>query len=200
MEKLKKSIPYLLIVLFVGWFSYKFFVERKTIPQDQKMALDWDQLDATSGTPPAETPATLKKAEAPKTKEQNVREHSTLTKSEQDKFAAYDEVENKWLAEVQNIMGDEFYPQYLEMRERNEKEKMQAYKEYHDFLRKKHGDNFSYNISEDQSIREKKINQIYLKELLQLVGEKKFKAYIEARDKINENNRRNGREFIQVEF
>ena len=48
----------------------------------------------------------------------------------------------------------------------------------------------SYNISEDQSLQESKINQKYLKELLNLVGKEKFAQYIKARDKLNEENRK----------
>lgn len=194
---MKKSIPYLLVVLFLGWASYKFFIERKPKPEE-KMTLDWDQLEGTTGERKEETPETLKK-EAPSLKRPG-REFSTLSKDEDEQFAQFDEMEKKWLGEVKTIIGNEFYPQYLNLRERNEKEKMDAYKEYHDYLRKKHGDHFQYNISEDQSIRETKINQSYLKELLTLIGEKKFQAYIKARDKINEENRRKGREFMQVEF
>ena len=199
MNKFKKAIPYLLVLLFLGWASYKFFIERKP-ETEPKMTLDWDQLDATSGSKAEESPVTLKKEMPPEDKPEKVREYTSLSKSEEDKFQAFDEMEKKWLLEVKTVLGDQFYAQYLEMRERNEKEKMEAYKEYHDYLRRKHGDNFKYNISEDQSIREKKINQDYLKKLLELIGETKFQAYIKARDKINEDNRRAGKEFIQVEF
>lgn len=198
MQKLKKFFPYFLVVLFLGWASYKFFIERKAEPE-QKMTLDWDQLDANSGSEPLDTPATIKKDEE-LVKEPKTREYTTLSQSEDEKFEAFDRMEKKWLAEVKTVIGDSNYARYLEMRELNEKEKMEAYKEYHDYLRKKYGDNFKYNISEDQSIREKKINQKYLQELMELIGKEKFQAYIKARDKINEENRRNGKEFIQVEF
>ena len=201
MDKFKKFIPYLLILLLVGWFSYKFFVERKT-PKEQSMQLDWDQLDANSGSKAEKEPVTIKTqiVDGPNGREQKVREFTNSTPQDDEQFAAFDEMEKKWLADVHAIVGDQFYPTYFEMRERNEKEKMQAYKEYHDYLRKKHGDNFTYNISEDQSIREKEINKRYLQELMKLIGEEKFKAYIKARDKINEDNRRNKKEFLQVEF
>lgn len=199
MDKLKKSAPYLLVLLFLGWASYKFFVERKIAPE-QKMTLDWDELDATGGSPPSAEPVSIKTGESAKPEKlNNVREHSTLSKTEADQFAIYDQIEGKWLSQVKDIFK-EHYPAYLQMREDNEKEKMQAYKEFHNYLRQKHGDTFTYNISEDQSIREKKINQAYLKKLLPLVGEEKFKAYLKARDKINEENRRAGNEAIQMEF
>lgn len=190
MELFKKSIPYLLIALLTGWFSYKFFVERKA-PKEPTMALDWDELDST-GSAPTPEPASLKHTPT--------REFTKVSEEDADKFEAFDEMEKNWLASVQVIMGPEHFPKYLQMRTDNEKEKMQAYKEYHDFLRQKHGDKFSYNISEDQSVREKQINQEYLKKLLALIGEKKFQAYISARDLINEENRKSGKQFIQVEF
>lgn len=193
MDKFKKAIPYLLIALFVGWFSYKFFVER--VPTNQaKMTLDWDQLDATSGSKPEVVPATIKKVETEQI------EKSQNTEVVDDEFKAYDEMEKKWLTTVEQLIGPSAYPKYLAMREANEKEKSLAYQEYHDYLRKKYGDKFTYNISEDQSIREKQINQRYLKELLLLLGSSKFQEYLKARDLINEENRKNNKEFIQVEF
>ncbi len=198
MEKLKKTIPYLLILLLVGWFSYKFFIVRKA-PEPQSMKLDWDQLDATSGSKPEDVPVTLK-TDDQLVKPRKVREHSELSKNEEEQFAEYDQMEKKWLGNVRAIIGEKDYPSYLEMRETNEKEKMQAYKEYHDYLRKKYGDKFSYNISEDQSVREKEINQRYLKLLLQKIGKEKFQAYINARDKINEENRKAKKLFLQIEF
>lgn len=163
------------------------------------MALDWDQLDATSGSNPLDTPASIKEEETPQGSPK-VREHSTLNQSEEEQFAAFDKMEKAWLDSVKTIIGASLYSRYLEMRNNNEKEKMMAYKEYHDYLRKKYGDNFSYNISEDQSVREKDINQRYLKDLLAMIGNEKFQAYIKARDKINEENRRNNKVFIQIEF
>lgn len=198
MDKSKKFVPYLLIVIFVSWFSYKFFIARP-IPETPSMKLDWEELDATSGSKPEKTPVTLR-SEKSLEKKQTVREHSTLTESDAAQFAEYDVMETNWLSTVKGIIGVQNYPYYLEMRENNEKEKMQAYKEYHDYLRKKYGDKFNYNISEDQSIREKEINQKYLKQLLEKIGQERFQTYLSARDKINEENRRKKKLFLQIEF
>jgi hypothetical protein len=198
MKKLKNLFPYFLILLFVTWFSYKFFIERP-IPKEQSMKLDWDQLDATSGSPATDVPVTLKK-ENKLVMKLKTREHSELTKSDEEEFAEFDQMEKSWLGNVKAIIGDKYYGAYIAMRDSNEKEKMDAYKEYHDYLRKKFGDKFSYNISEDQSIREKEINQKYLKLLMQKIGTEKFQAYILARDKVNEANRRNKKLFVQIEF
>jgi len=60
----------------------------------------------------------------------------------------------------------------------------------------------SYNISEDQSIREKDINTKYTRELLKHIGEEKFKLYLKTRDQFNEDLQRkspNGQALV-VEF
>jgi hypothetical protein len=118
----------------------------------------------------------------------------------ENNFAIYDQMEKKWLDSASLIIGPKTFPIYLEMRERNDKEKMQAYKEYHDYLRFKYGDKYSYNISEDQSIREKKINERYLNDLLKLIGQEKFKAYLKAKDDFNEESRRRSKEAMIIEF
>ena len=195
MKKFNQSIPYLMVAILIGWFSYKFFVERK-IPAGPSLALDWDQLDASSGSTPEKRPATLRKVNGAT----HMREHNSLTKEDEDQFVEFDLMETSWLATVESIIGIKDFPRYEEMRDNNEKEKMMAYQEYHDYLRQQFGDKFEYNISEDQSIREKEINQRYLKDLLALIGDAKFQAYIKARDKINEENRRNNKAFLQIEF
>lgn len=195
MNQLKKASPYLIIVIFVAWFSYKFFIERK-IPESPKMTLDWDQLDATSGSKPEVVPATIK-TDALDAKAKVGKDEVPAT---DDEFKAFDEMEKKWLTSVESLFGPLAYQKYLSLRAENEKEKALAYKEYHEYLKKKFGDKFTYNISEDQSIREKQINQRYLKELLILVGSENFQKYLKARDVLNEENRKNNKEFIQIEF
>ena len=123
-----------------------------------------------------------------------------VVESPENNFELYDRMEKKWLNLVLNIVGSKTYPLYLEMRERNDQEKMRAYKEYHDYLRLKYGDKYSYHISEDQSIREKKINEHYMNELLKLIGEEKFKTYLKAKDNFNEESRRQSKEAMIIEF
>ena len=114
--------------------------------------------------------------------------------------AEIEAMEKVWLDEVKNIVGPQHFTIYLDMKKNNEKEKLEAYNEFHEYMRNKHGDNFSYNISEDQSVQEKKVNQKYLKELLKVIGQEKFASYIKARDKLNEKYRKQNKIFLQVEF
>jgi hypothetical protein len=195
---IKKFLPYFLIVLFLAWAGYRFFITRdieKAKREGHSLALDWDQLDATSGNTVKETPATIKTSAA--TSSEKVFKASV---AQDEQFEAFDKVEGVWLGRVEKIIGPENFPRYTQMRFSNEKEKLKAYQDYHAFLRKKYGDKFTYNISEDQGIQEKKINQKYLKELRALIGDAKFKAYIKARDEINEQSRKEETNHLQIEF
>ncbi len=124
----------------------------------------------------------------------------TQSKTEDESFIVFDQIEKNWLKNAQEIMGEEKFEVYSEMRNRSEKEKLQAYKEYHDYLRSKYGDKFTYNISEDQSVREKEINQRYLKELVNLLGEEKFKEYTSQKDQFNEKIRRENKTSVLIEY
>lgn len=186
----------MLFVAFFAWFYDRFFNRpgfNTNKNQTQSLQLDWKELDEKSSEP--KDPSTLKKNPPPKS-----REFETMSPSEEEQFALYDQMEQEWMERMKGLLSPEQFVLYTEMRERCEKEKAAAYKQYHDYLRKKHGDQFSYKISEDQSSAEKKINQKYLKELLKTVGEKQFSAYIKARDEINEKFRRQNKLFIQIEF
>ena len=43
-ERFKKSIPYILVILFISWAMYKYFLERNIKPKTS-LALDWESLD-----------------------------------------------------------------------------------------------------------------------------------------------------------
>ncbi len=190
----------MLIVLLVGWFSYKFFVERKVRPQNQ-MTLDWDELDRQGMGSTGELPKSIRGDKSPTATESEKGLSKEIGEPESEEMIAEIEaMEKVWLAEVKSIIGSQHFPTYLELKNVNEKEKLEAYNQFHEYMRKKHGDNFSYNISEDQSVQEKKVNQKYLKELLKVIGQEKFAAYLKARDKLNENYRKQNKIFLQVEF
>ena len=199
---LKKSLPYLVVIIFLGWAIFKFFSARTAIlakPATAPLALDWDQVDANTNSKVQEVPETLRQGTAKGTAS-NSTPHSPAAIKSDKSFDMYDQVEQKWLDEGALIIGKKDYAAYLEMRKINEKEKLEAYRAYHESLKKKYGDKFTYNISEDQSPEERRINQSYLRRLLGLIGEEKFKRYLKARDKINEESRKNDKSFLLIEF
>ena len=198
MDRSKKILPFLFVGIFVSWAIYKFFFENPyRLKKDQEsLKLDWQELDNVQSVETKnQVPLTIKN-KIEKTPE----EGNEKKVDDQEIFLAFDEVERKWLETVKPIFGTEHYQIYLELREKNENEKMEAYKAYHDFLQKKYGDKFEYNISEDQGSREKEINQLYLKKLLDILGKEKFQKYLNARDVYNEGTRRSGKQFLPMEF
>lgn len=183
-------IALLAVALILGWFVYRAMNK----PEVEVI----NDSDPKVHTMDSVTPPSLKVSDDHvKTNPNNA---GKVEESEANNFAIYDKLEKVWLGNVRVIIGDDIYPRYLEMRNTSEKEKLLAYKEYHDYLRQKYGDKFSYNISEDQSIREKQINERYLNDLLKLIGPEKFKKYTAAKDNFNEEMRRKNTEAIQIEF
>lgn len=189
-------IAILLVIVILSWFIYRVLNSSGTEEVISDSNPKVHSID--SKIPPS------LKVTAPQ--EQKAMEQGAITGNQKvlakddENFEIFDKMEKNWLQKAETIMGPQKYGLYLEMRERNDKEKMQAYKEYHEYLRQKYGDKFSYNISEDQSVREKQINQRYLKELLGVIGPEKFKLYTAAKDQLNEEMRRNNKEAIQIEF
>lgn len=119
-----------------------------------------------------------------------------------DKFSAFEEMEKNWLNKSKELLGDNNFKEYFNLRENCEKEKEKAYSAYHDYLRSKNGNNFKYNISEDQSALELKINEKYQDKLLKIIGEDKYKKYLVLKDNFNEelHKKSNGKEVILIEF
>lgn len=192
----KRYIFLVSIIAIVSWFAFRALHAPKQT--EEVVEIDSNPIVARNDNIPTTLKINPKKKESSVTTEvtKGVRVHETPDES----FEAFDKLEKNWLSLAQNIIGTNHFARYIEMRDRNEKEKMQAYKEFHDYLRLKHGDNFSYNISEDQSVREKKINERYLNELLKLIGKDKFQEYTSAKDQYNEKIRRENKESIVIEF
>ena len=187
-------------MIFIGMAvgAYLFFGQPKNeLPENSEVLVRDSNPEKKSSD--SLTPVSLKVKEQA-TVQNSDRDPQTIEETADKNFELFDKLEKKWLTRTSELIGPEHYKQYLEMREENEKEKMMAYKAYHDYLRQKYGDKFSYNISEDQSIREKEINKQFLNDLLKLIGPEKFKRYTEMKDQFNEEMRRNNKEALQIEF
>ncbi len=198
--KIKKiifSILALIVFSLIGWGYFgkksEILTEEKIVETSTDKKND-EQLTSQNTT----TPSSLKIQE---TKNHETHVFSDSTKSTNDEsYEAFDRMEKSWLEKIHSVIGEKYYTQYLGLREQNDKEKMTAYKEYHDYLRQKYGDKFSYNISDDQALKEKSINQRYENELLKLIGSEKFKIYVATKDQFNEDLRRANSQSIQIEF
>ncbi len=204
MEKFKKIIPVILIVVFIGWFCKKYFIDRE-VPRSQTQELNRYDLEAHDEFNEEDEASDALDGHAHGGNDSHDSKEEKMLKELTDEEAEeiigkIEKIEQKWLDQVHTIVGDQNFEQYLKMRQRNEKEKLDAYNQYHEFLRKKYGDKYAYNISEDQSKKEKEINQNFLKEFKMLIGEAKFKDYLKAKDEINKEYQKQNELFMEIEF
>jgi hypothetical protein len=186
-----KKIFFLLVFLGIGLFWY-FYQKSKVTPSFTDIEKNNPLVVFTP--PTKEKIAIINKPITPAP--------AKVFQGADENFSQFDQIEKTWLLKMASFFNRNDYDFYNEIRNRNEEEKMEAYKEFHDYLRKKNGDNFSYHISEDQSVREKAINNKYSQVLLKRIGPEKFKMYLKTRDQFNEDLARNapsGRAMI-IEF
>lgn len=191
MKKNKIIIVIVALVALAAFLKLTFF---KSVNNEEKTVSSDDIKNSLPNVPQTIKPLNQKEDKANKVKK--------VYEVKEDKFDVFDRIEKEWLSQVSVLLGEKNYTLYLDMRDRNEKEKLQAYQAFHDYLRSKYGENFKYNISEDQSVNEKRINDKYQKELLKLIGEEKYKTYLKTLDQFNEKTRResNGKNFVLMEF
>jgi hypothetical protein len=192
---MNKKIPLILVfIVIIAWFVYR--AMHAPVAKNEVVIESETKIAADKNIPPS-----LKINQDAKTPHaENGEVKSRVYEKEDASFEEFDKMDEAWLVKAKEIVGEDKYALYLDMRKRNDDEKLIAYKEYHNYLRQKYGDKFSYNLSEDQSAREKQINQKYLKELLKLIGPEAFKKYTAEKDQFNEKMRRQNKESIQVEF
>jgi hypothetical protein len=202
---LKNKKPILIVIIILSSLFFYFYVIKETTVKDENGQIEKIKnvnskisTNIKKENSLINVPNTIKvddqKSEPIKIKK--------IVETKDDNFIAFDKMEKEWLTKVSNLIDKKEYSVYLELRELADKEKNIAYQEYHDYLRQKYGNNFKYNISEDQSIREKKINEKYLQDLLKLIGEEKYKKYLKLKDEYNESLIRNsnGKSVITIEF
>lgn len=199
---MKKKSILLVSLALASWFVYRAL----NAPSDNEVVVESETPVVTETNVPSTLKVDAPKDEAGAGQPQQpgfgapkVRVYEK-SDSQDERFEEFDRQEKAWFSQAKAIMGEKDFPLYVQMREQSEKEKLMAYKEYHSYLRQKFGDKFSYNISEDQSVREKEITKRYLAELLKMIGQDKFKKYTAARDQFNEQMRRENKEAIQIEF
>lgn len=121
----------------------------------------------------------------------------------QKDFELFEKLEEDWINKIKSVFPKEkMFQVYLLYREESEKEKMEAYEEFHRLMEKKFGPNYTYSLSEDQTKFEQKINDKYLKKLKDMMGEKPFSEYLKTRDQFNEEilRRTKGQKPLLIEF
>lgn len=104
----------------------------------------------------------------------------------------FEKVEKEWATEVEQLFVGELglnslaFEQYKALREAYDEDKYEAERDFHDFMRKKYGEKYSYNPTETQEIYENRIQEKYESQLKKILGEKSFIRYLEVREKFNQ--------------
>lgn len=189
----KKIFIFLGLIVISGLSVYFYFMKGKGTME--KITEYEVQSSSVKSSPHGDLPKSsaklpineekLKELKRESYQDQNV--ESVDNEENKKDFAAFEQFENRWIAEVKKVFPKpKMFDVYLVFREDNEKEKMEAYEEFHKLMEKKFGPNYTYSLSEDQTKMEQKINDKYLKKLKDMMGEKAFMEYLKVRDEFNE--------------
>jgi len=115
-----------------------------------------------------------------------------ISKEEMEKLENYFvKVEKDWKNKMRNMimtdfkLGSEVFKQYEVLREGLERDKMEAFEEFHSYMRDKYGDNYTYNPTEDEDQFSKKLHEDYADRLRKLLGEENYKRYLEEKEREN---------------
>ena len=114
---------------------------------------------------------------------------------ELDKY--FEQTEKDWLKKIENLfltkwnLDKEYLKKYKLIRKNNEQEKVDMYQKFHQEMVEKHGDNYSYNSTEEDLLMNTKIDEIYLQKIKDLLGKKHYSEYLKLKSKFNENLEKN---------
>lgn len=142
-----------------------------------------------------EDTSTGEKAKGSLSKEdiQSISESTSLTEDQIIELeATFEEIESKWQEEIEDIFINDMnlsksaVQDYFKMREGFEKDSYEAFEAFHEEMVKKHGENYSYNPTEDEEAFQKKIRTRYEEELQKKIGMDNFKKYIQLKDSFNQ--------------
>lgn len=139
-------------------------------------------------------------AKAKKQDEQNNNENTFQTTPDEraipdDELTAMNEkfqkVELEWENKMRDLIFNEFdldqkaFDEYVALKEGFQRDKIEAFEEYHQFMQEKYGENYSYQPTDDEIAFSVKINEEYLLNMKKLFGEERYLRYLEFRDQYN---------------
>lgn len=177
-------------LLFIG-LGFYFYSLNNDPSKEQESSVISEKVDnvfdrQTQG--PAKDESSLSKEEL-----KSISESTSLTEDQIIELeATFEEIESKWQEEVEDIFVNDMglakgvVQDYFKMREGFEKDSYEAFEAFHEEMLKKHGENYSYNPTEDEEAFQKKIRSRYENELQKKIGLDNFKKYIQLKDAFNQ--------------
>ena len=123
----------------------------------------------------------------------NPQNEKSLNEEDADKMTAYFEATEKaWNERMEHFIIDELHmpvsalKEYKVLREGYDRDKMEAFEDFHKYMRDKHGDNYSYNPTKDEEKFANKVRDKYDAKMRQLFGQEHYPQY---RDVLSEFNK-----------
>lgn len=129
--------------------------------------------------------------------EEYIEDKPLTDKQIEDLDIYFQKTEKDWLKKIENLfltklkLDKEHLKKYKLIRKNNEQEKVDMYQKFHQEMVEKHGDNYSYNSTEEDLLMNTKIDKIYLQKIKDLLGKKQYSEYLDLKSKFNKNLEKN---------
>jgi hypothetical protein len=102
-----------------------------------------------------------------------------------------EKIDSEWNNEIENLFmsdsknGKVHVELYRELKRGYEDERERRYEAFHEEMRKKHGENYSYPPSSDEEMFNEKLVKAYEKVLSEKIGKEKMIEYMSLKDRFN---------------
>ena len=103
----------------------------------------------------------------------------------------YQRMENRWKSVVQNMLGDEDYTEYEDMRKEFQRERKESFRKFHESMMAKHGKKHVYSPTEYEKEVGKNIQQTYFKRFEERFGSQNYNRYKQTLQRFNSEAKRN---------
>jgi hypothetical protein len=104
----------------------------------------------------------------------------------------FENLEEEWEKSIEELfieelqLGESVLEEYWKMQEGLERDKIQAFDEFHKAMQKKFGDDYNFRPSKEQRKVEKELRDRYQDELKTLLGGESYSRYLELMNETNE--------------
>ena len=138
-------------------------------------------------------------------------DESIVSKDELKDMSEYlDKIETDWNGEIENFFmsdpenGETLVQLYRELKRGFEQERERRYAIFHQQMKQKHGENYSYPPSSDEEMFNEKLVKEYEKVLSEKIGKEKMINYMTLKDtfnnKLEKNSSGDDEFFTLIEF
>ncbi len=208
MKKIVFGILFFVVVLSVGLYYYR----ERTAGPDELAQVDEVLKNSDSEADPSKkvvqeatpsTPSDSNKKNENRDdlakdmlgsggEETNPQNEKSLNQDEADKMTAYFEATEKaWDERMEHLIIDEMHlpmstlKEYKVLRDGFDRDKMEAFEDFHKHMREQYGDGYSYNPTKDEEKFANKVKDQYDARMRKLLGQEHYLQYREVLSEFN---------------